>query len=140
MGFKMNVDHERAMVRAFFAPEKRARCLSLLSTVRGRRKLVSNLAHLDALDARFARRLDPRDQDVDEIERQLKERGAPVLCYVISENPSLDLRRMKLSEALQATVGSGMGTFISCSAGRLAYFEGEEPGSRYICERGIPDG
>ena len=138
MGFE--VDHERAIVRAFFAPEKRARYLSPLSTARGRKKFVSTFARLDALDARFARRLGSQEQDPDEIERQLKERGAPALCYVVSENAGLDLRLMELSEALQATVGFGMGTFISCIVDRLAYFEGEEPGSRYICERGIPDG
>jgi len=140
VGFEVNVDHEQAMVRAFFAPEKRTRYLSLLSTARGRKKFVFTLAHLDALDTRFARRLESREQNVDEIERQLREHGAQSLCYVVSENAGLDLRRMKLSDALQATVGFGMCTFISCIAGRLAYFEGEEPGSRYICERGNPDG
>ena len=134
------MDHERAIVRAFFKPERRARHLGPLSTARGRKRFVAHLPHLDALDTRFARRLDPREQNVDEIERQLEERGAPALCFVVSENPRLDLRRMELRDALQATVESGMGTFLSCIAGRPAYFEGEEPGARYICERETLDG
>ncbi|MBA3426576.1 MAG: hypothetical protein H0U04_19035 [Rubrobacter sp.] len=136
----MEAHHERAIVRAFFVPGERARYLNLLSTARGRKKFVSGLSHLDALGSRFVRRLGPWEQDVDGIESLLKERGAPTLCYLVSENPRLDLQRMKLHDALRATVGSGMDTFLSRITGQLAYFEGEEPGSRYICERENPAG
>ncbi|MBA2344449.1 MAG: hypothetical protein H0V83_05160 [Rubrobacter sp.] len=131
----MEVDHDRAIVRAFFAPEKRARYPNLISTARGRKKFVAQFPHLDALDSRFVRRLDPREQYVDRIEALLKERGAPDPCYIVSENSRLDLQCMKLHDALRATVGFEMGTFLSCVAGQLAYIEGEEPGSRHICER-----
>lgn len=43
---------------------------------------------------------------------------------------------MPLDEALRAVVGRGMGAFVSCVPGRLAYFESEEPGSRYLLHRG----
>ena len=33
---------------------------------------------------------------------------------------------MKLTDALEATVGSGFGTFISCLPGELGFFEDEE--------------
>ena len=42
---------------------------------------------------------------------------------------------MGLSEALAEVIGRGMGTFISCLPGKLAYFEGEERNERYICHR-----
>ena len=131
----MEVDHEQEIVKAFFTPGRRARYLGLLSTPRGRRKFISSLPHLDALDSRFGRGFDPREQNVDRIEDLLGERGTPDLCYVISENSRLDLQRMKLHDALRATVGFRMGTLLSCVAGRLAYFEGEDVGSGYICER-----
>lgn len=134
----MEVDHERALVRAFFAPEVRPRYLRLLSTAKGREKFVARLSHLDLLDARVAHRIDPEQQIIDEIEDDLKRRGAPAFCFVISENPRVDGRQMALRDALEATVGSGMGTFLSCIAGHLAYFEGEEPGVRYVCEREYP--
>jgi hypothetical protein len=44
-------------------------------------------------------------------------------------------REMDLLEALEDTVGGGMGTIISCVPGELAYFESEEQGERYICHR-----
>jgi hypothetical protein len=39
---------------------------------------------------------------------------------------------MAFRDALETIVGSGMGTFLSCVTGSLAYFEGEEPGARSL--------
>ena len=128
-------DQEREIVRAFFVPEQRPRYLGLLSTAKGRKKFIARLAHSDLLDPRYVRRIDPREQTIDAIEDQLRERGAPATCYVISEDPRLDRQQMSMRGALEAIVGSGMSTFLSCIVGRLAYFEGEEPGARYVCER-----
>lgn len=135
----MEANHEREIIRAFFVPERRSRYLSLLSTSTGRKKFVSQLSHLGELDPRFVHRLDPGEQKADTIEDNLKKRGAPAFCYVISENACIDRQQMALGNALQAVVGTRMGAFLSCVAGRLAYFEGEEPGERYICERMIPE-
>jgi hypothetical protein len=129
-------DQERQIVRAFFMPEQRPRYLGLLSTAKGRKKFIARLAHSeDLLDPRFARLIGPQEQTIDAIEDRLRERGAPATCYVISEDPRLDRRRMSMRGALEAIVGYGVSTFLSCIVGRLAYFEGEEPGARYVCER-----
>jgi hypothetical protein len=40
---------------------------------------------------------------------------------------------MPLADALRKIVGNGMGTFLSCVPGRLAYFEDED--GRWILER-----
>jgi hypothetical protein len=39
---------------------------------------------------------------------------------------------MELEKALAEIIGQGMGTFISCIPGKLGYFEGEDPGERYL--------
>jgi len=132
-------DQEREIVRAFLTPEQRPRCLGLLSTAKGRKKFIARLTHSDPLDPRFAHLIDPQEQSIYSIEDQLRERGAPATCYVISEDPRLERRRMPLRGTLEATVGSGMATFLSCIVGRLAYFEGEEPGARHLCERASSD-
>jgi hypothetical protein len=41
---------------------------------------------------------------------------------------------MALAEALEAVVGGGFGTLISCIPGRLGYFEGELPRDRKLLE------
>jgi hypothetical protein len=39
---------------------------------------------------------------------------------------------MDLLAALELVIGSGLGTVISCIPGKLAYYEGELPGDRYV--------
>jgi hypothetical protein len=40
-----------------------------------------------------------------------------------------------LRDAINQILGVGHGTLLSCVPGRLGYFEGEDPGERYILER-----
>ena len=69
------------------------------------------------------------------LERLLKSKGVPANCYCLSENDELDGQELPLGAALEQVVGYGMGTFISCLPGRLAYFEGEVARERYILVR-----
>jgi hypothetical protein len=56
----------------------------------------------------------------------LKAKGAPAICWVISEDVSRDGLEYPLSEALQHAIGSGIGNVISCIPGQLCYFEDED--------------
>jgi hypothetical protein len=129
------LEHAAAVIRAFIAPERQERFLALLASERGRDKLRRALAHLGALDPRYARRLAGPEHTVEGIGRALRNRGAPAECVLLAEEEALDGQRMTLDEALRAVVGRGMGAFISCVPGRLAYFEGESAGERYLLER-----
>jgi hypothetical protein len=129
------IEHTSALVRAFLAPERQDRYLALLRSARGREKLRARLAHFRDLDRRFARPISPAEHTSASITRLLRARGAPAMCVVLAEDPALDGREVPLEEALSAVVGRGMGAFVSCLPGRLAYFEGEEPGERYLLER-----
>ena len=124
-----------ATIEAFVVKGRRERCLTLLASERGRAKLRKTLAHFQHLDPRYARRLSPAEQN--RIGDVLRGAGAPATCYVLSEETDLDGQVMELDEALEGIVGRGMGTFISCIPGRLAYFEGEEPGERYLLVRAV---
>jgi hypothetical protein len=56
---------------------------------------------------------------------------------LLAEDAALDGRRMPLVDALNEVVGRGMGAFVSCLPGRLAFYEGEDTGERYLLERTI---
>lgn len=131
------MDNAASLLSAFIQPERRERYLALLTSNRGRRKLREKLAHLRDLDARFAHRIPPAAQSSAEIGRLLKSRGAPDMCYVVSENAEIDDHELALDEALEIVVGRGLGTLLSCLPGRLAYFEGEEAGERFLLERAV---
>ena len=69
------------------------------------------------------------------LEAMLRKRGAPPDCYVLSANSALDGREMRLGEALEAIIGMGSGTFVSCIPGRLGFYEYEDMKSSYLLSR-----
>jgi len=139
------MEHEEALIRAFIIPAKRQRYLDKLGSQKTRGKFISShLHHMADLDERYAEELDPHMPLVEwenrhtaritSIYEQLRGRGAPSRCYVISTS-DLDGQEGELRETLERVVGSHEGTFISCIPGRLAYFEGEDENERYILMR-----
>lgn len=126
---------ETLLFQSFVVPSKKQRYAELLRTDRGRDKIRLSLDHFGDLDPRFCRRLGPVDDSFEQVLALLRERGAPPKCRIISADDSIDGREMLLTEALSAIYGRGVGTFISCIPGVLAYFEGEEPRERYMCHR-----
>ena len=129
------IEHASALIRAFVAPERQERLLGLLGSVRGRAKLRAGLAHFDALDARHVIQLPPGEHSPEAIGHLLRQRGAPATSVLLAEDAALDGQELPLEEALRRVVGRGMGAFVSCLPGRLAYFEGEGPGERCLLSR-----
>ena len=127
--------HEEKLFKAFIVPERRGRYLSLLKSAKKRTKLVNRLPHCHDIDPRYSRLVPVHLQTSEEIYSLLAAEGAPQTCHVVSELGDVDGRDMPLLEALDAVVASGMGTLLSCIAGKLAYYEGEDPGERYILQR-----
>lgn len=126
--------HEEALVRAFLTPDQRARYLRRLASPKPREKLLNRLAHCAPLDPRFARRIPFDDQTPARIYRALRARGAPARCHVMGAT-RLDGQEVDLREALDDVVPDSTGVFVSCIAGKLAYFGAEGPNERYILER-----
>jgi hypothetical protein len=133
-GSATQMEHEEGLVRGFVVPYRQERMIDFLRNSKRRGQILMTLSHFRALDGRFAKRA-PQPQTASSILRLLQSRGAPTHCYLVSENMSLDGRTMSLEAALDAIVGMGMGTLLSCIPGRLGYFEGEIPGRRFLLER-----
>jgi hypothetical protein len=124
---KVNLlEEEIALIDAFVLAERRERLRSLVANPRRREQFVEELAHFKWLDSRRVRVIAPKDQKPESIASLLKQKGARDVCFVISEDDGLDRKRLPLLEALKQVVGYGMGTFISCVPGKLAYFENED--------------
>lgn len=127
-----NADEEREFMDAFITPNKKDRIIELISKPKGRAKFVLGLAHFHDLDSRRTLSIPSSQHSAAAIEKLLRSRGAGDICYLISEDPELDCRRLPLDEALRRVVGYGMGTLVSCIQGRLGFYEGEGPSDRYI--------
>ncbi len=130
----MNI-HEEMFAHHFIKPAKRERYLALLQSEKGRSKLAHGLNHCGDLDMRYATLIPKEQQSPGFVLNLLKQKGAPELCHVMSSNYEIDEQDIPLLEALEKTMGWGSGTFISCIPGKLAYFEYEDQGERYILER-----
>jgi hypothetical protein len=129
------MDQAETVIRAFIRAERSPRYLALLAKRGGREKLRAQLAHLPDLDLRFAEPIPGSQANPIAVERLLTAKGAPGTCYVLSESAALDGRELPLPQALEQVIGRGIGTLLSCVPGRLAYFEGEDPGRRFILSR-----
>jgi hypothetical protein len=106
--------------------------LSLLETKRGAQLFRDELPHFRHFDNRFIQRIPPADQTVAGVLRIMEELGAGELCVVISETAMLHGRELPLRSALLQTLGHSQGTVLWCRPRSLAYYEGEEPGDRFI--------
>jgi hypothetical protein len=93
------------------------------------------LPHTRSLDQRWRRDIPPKNQTAVAIERLLRDEGASGQCWVISEDDQIDEQTLPLAAALERVVGSGRAALLICKRGILAYYEGEEPGDRYLLKR-----
>ena len=130
-------DHEQAIVKAFVVSGRQERFSSFLSSPKNREKFTRELAHFRWFDQRFATtvpwKVDPRlklwerhAQGIENVCRLLRSKGAGKNCWAISQDQALDGHELQLEAAPEQIVGCGMGTILSCIAGKLAYFEGED--------------
>ncbi|MBZ5688889.1 MAG: hypothetical protein LAP86_28095 [Acidobacteriia bacterium] len=129
------MNHEEELIKAFFVPTKRERYLDMVANPKKRKKFLNELYHFKALDPRCFVSIPPSQQDPEQIASILTKKGAPRSCWVTSTEAELDGKEMLLSKALKEVVGRQIGAFLSCIPGKLAYFEGEERGDRWILER-----
>jgi hypothetical protein len=126
-------EHEQKLISSFILPQRQSRYLELLEKPKRRKDITRSLGHFKHLDPRYIVPIAPREQHVPEILHLLKTKGAPENCYALSEDDELDGKEVFLADALKEIVGRGIGTFLSCIPGKLAYFEDED--CRWILER-----
>jgi hypothetical protein len=114
------------LIQAFFLPERRERYLEFVSSPKRRRKLLAELAHFKGLDERYKYPIPPAMQTAEGITNLLRQMGASPTCLALSDLREIDGARLALTDALGTVLGRTFGTFLSCKAGSLAYFENED--------------
>jgi hypothetical protein len=126
------MNHEELFVKTFIQADKQSRYLELLANPKRRNTFLHRFAHhLDYIPS-FAIKIPPARQTSEQIYELLKKRGASDACHIMSEYSEIDGKDISLNEALDQVVGMSLGTVISCIPGRLAYYEAEDVGDRFI--------
>jgi hypothetical protein len=127
--------HERAIVEAFIRPEIRERYMTLLAHPKRRSSITERLTSIKDFEPSCLVAIAGAEQHAEALFANLRSRGAPATCYVISGDKDLDARELRLEDALAATVGYGSGTLLSCIAGKLGFVEAESTSERYLLVR-----
>ena len=132
-------EDESALIEAFFVREKQERVIRKLRGPLRKRdaELREHLPHESRWNPAFVVPIPPAAQTVEAVGRELLRRGAAMeaAVYILSADRNLDTRVCSLRDALRDVVGTSTGSVISCVRGKLAYYEGEEPGNRFILAR-----
>jgi hypothetical protein len=127
---------EQSLIAAFVKRNKRDRYREILSDPRLRYKFTGQLAHFKDFDPRYRLPFPSSKLFAGNFAAELKKRHSPNIVFAISEDADLDQKEIPLLEALERTVGRGIGTVLSCLPGRLAFVETED--ERFILERSSP--
>jgi hypothetical protein len=133
------MSEEAALIRSFVIASKQDRYIGFLANPKRRTRATAALYHLRDLDPRYVVTIAGNQQNAGPIEHALRARGAGDTCHVVSTNTVLDGKRLPLAEALDAVIGLGSGTLLSCVPGKLGYYEGEGPSDRCILARKGPE-
>jgi hypothetical protein len=125
---------EEATIRAFFAPNRRARWLEGVQNPKVRGQMTGRLAHEDDFLDQYVEDYRPsgkRDAQVAAIVREMTRRGARATCHVVSEDGEVDGQVLTLPDAVDATLGWSAALVI-CVPGKLALHLPEPPGDPVI--------
>ena len=128
---------EEATIRAFVAPNRRARWLEAVQNPTVRGQMTGRLPHDDDFLDRYVQDFRPsgqRDAEVEAIVQELTRRGAPATCHVISEDDDVDGQVLPLLAALDTTLGWSAALLI-CLPGKLALHLPEPPSHPVILSK-----
>jgi hypothetical protein len=125
-------NHEDLLINTFISDRQRQRINTLLKNKKGRQKIRGLLPHSIEFKPQYVYKIPANKQTVEDILSLLVSKNAPESCYLISEHTSFDGKIMKLEDAINIIVDSGIATLISCIPGKLAYYEGESLKNRLI--------
>ena len=126
----MNTD-EILHVKAFFEKGRSERFAEMGDKEKTRSKWTDKLNHSPGLKPEHTTWL-PSNAD---ILTQLKQKGAPQTCSIISNSSRLDGKSMDLEEAIKEVKHDGWGSVLICIPGKLGYYYGESGEQRALLTR-----
>jgi hypothetical protein len=86
-----------------------------LEVLKGRKKILAGFHHIHDLDDRYARLIPSNQQSGESIYKMLKQKGAPEVCYIMSDDSAIDGTEMLLHEAIFKVEGSNSAHWFHAS-------------------------
>jgi hypothetical protein len=124
-----NVALEILLIDRFFQKQKVERYKTFVAKANTRRKFITALAHLQDLDySKFLK----VEHDPEGHLLEIAKKYSLNVCYVISENRTIDSQYIDIQMAVKSVIGYGMGTFLIFGQAMAIYYEGEDMNDRWI--------
>jgi hypothetical protein len=128
-------DRELQLIQAFVAHAKRERYAGFLGSPKRRDKFLRELHHFRDFVPGYLVEVKGQIDSSAGLLAELRRRGAPDECHIVSAQRRLDGATRPLAEAISEIFGRVEGTLVCCIPGTLAYYEGEAPKNRFILDR-----
>lgn len=124
---------ENKFVDAFVVKSKRTRYKELLNKPKSRTKILDRLNHGDDLEFGRAVELVGRESLPEHFIQRLRAYEVDDHCWLISDDPQLDLKSLPISEAADLTARAFLGTVMICPPLPVAVFRPEaSEGTLYL--------
>lgn len=124
------LDLELKVIQRFILKSKIDRYLSFVKKKETRKKFISELNHMNFLALELFVKVEGDERNF--IKDKIKGLGDIKDCYIISENGSLDCKRLDINTALRETVGTDTGTLLVFGEAQILYAEAEGFNNRWI--------
>jgi hypothetical protein len=133
----MHLEREIQIVNSFIVAAKRERYVEFLKSMKGRSKFLHKLYHFSDFEPDCVVELTRASDSAEGLIAELRRRGAADQCYVVSVVKELDRVIAPLEKIIREVFASVVheGTIVCCVPGRLAYYEGEAPHTRFILHK-----
>lgn len=124
------IEFESKVINRFVIKNKQERYLQFINSQKHRGGFTGQLAHFNDLKYELFEEVIGNEKAI--IKAKLASLGKFIDCYLISENPELDQKRMDIDTALNEVIGYGMGTLLVFGDAEMIYYEAEGPKDRWI--------
>jgi hypothetical protein len=124
----MDKEYEKKLVKRFIDKRIQDRLIFELSSSIRRKNAIWRFCHTynDLFINQYMTPISKPNSDPMQILQVLRSYGAGDICYAISDNSEIDGKHVSLVAALEAAVGWGFPSIISCIPEQLLYFEAEQ--------------
>jgi len=125
----MNILLETALIEKFVRKKKQDRYKQFISS-KNRNKFIKELPHFKNFRFELFEEVNANEQAV--IRQKLKlMKGNQNTCYIISENPNIDQKRLNIEDAI-TFFDSGFATILVFGQAEMIFYEGEAPNNKFI--------
>lgn len=129
------IEDESLLVKNFVIKQKQGRYTELLSSKKGRKKILNYLCHKHDFDEKFIKEIPSNQQNHGGLCSFVEGLGKANECYVICLDHDMDKTRLAISDAISRCLSKVDVFILSIIPGRLVLFFGEGSNNIFVLSK-----